>query len=402
MNTRPEDRIRPRSLREPEFRELLEERPGPAISIFLAAEGAAPDPAGLRLRLRAAIDRASALLAEQESADVSDLLAPLREIVDDVPVIPPGDALVIFRSPGFCRVLQLAGDLDSEVVVAPTFHTRPLIKLLSVRGGYWVLALGQGHVRLWRGNERGIRPIDPSPLPSDMDSALDYQFERDTEFVRRAAVARNSGAAGRPEGGGSVGAFSSHGVGDVGDEALMNRFFATVDADLVEYLGPDPDPVILAAVAEHHPRYRSVTRLKSLSPDGINASVQSWNAERLHQAAWPLFLESSKARTEKDLALWERSFSLGKTESDLSALGRLAIAGRVRTLLFERGRRIWGSLDRETGDVVVHRDGGADPAGDAVDVIDEIMELVLRRGGSATVLDTERMPTTSGVAGILR
>lgn len=402
MSTRPEDWTRPHSLREPEFRELLQERPGPAISIFLAAEGAAPDPDGVRLRLRAATDRASALLDEHGATDVADLLAPLREMVDDSPLIPPDEVLVIFRSPGFLRVLRLSGDIDSEVVVGPTFHTRPLIKLLQVPDGFWVLALAQGQVRLWRGTQRGIRPIEPSPLPADLDSALDYEYERDAEFVRRAPVARGRGAGGRPESGGSLGTFSSHGVGDVGDEAVMNRFFSTVDVALVEYLGPDPDPVILAAVGEHHPRYRSITRLTSLCPEGIEASVQSWSAERLHQAAWPPFLEESRARLAKHLALWERAFSLGKAEGDLSTLGRLAIAGRVRTVLMERGRRIWGSIDRETGEVVVDSDGGADPRADAVDLIDEIVELVLLRGGSATVLETDQMPTTSGVAGILR
>ena len=89
-------------------------------------------------------------------------------------------------------------------------------------------------------------------------------------------------------------------------------------------------------------------------------------------------------------------------EGDVAAAARLAVAGRVRLLLSEKGRRIWGRFDPQTGDVEIVQEGGADPGGNAVDLIDEIAEKTLQLGGRALTLAPERMPTDTGIGAVLR
>lgn len=68
----------------------------------------------------------------------------------------------------------------------------------------------------------------------------------------------------------------------------------------------------------------------------------------------------------------------------------------------ERGRRLWGRLDRETGIIEFVQEAGNDPGENAVELLDELAEVVILRGGNALVLSAEWMPTDTGVAAVLR
>jgi hypothetical protein len=70
----------------------------------------------------------------------------------------------------------------------------------------------------------------------------------------------------------------------------------------------------------------------------------------------------------------------------------------VATLLVEADRVISGIVDRSSGSV-----RPADPAHWYVDdMLDDLAELVLTKGGEVVVVPGERMPTTSGLAAIYR
>jgi len=375
---------------ERQLRELLAGPPGPAISIYLPVPDGPPHPDRDRLLLRAALDEARELLERDSSFDGAG------DLLDAVAASAPaswnggGGGVAIFGAPEFTRVYRLSIDVPHLVVVGSNFHTRPLIRYLQEPNRFWVLQLSQGAVRLWSGDGTRSRALDHSSLPDDMAAALGYEYARDPEIVHR-AVRR----------GGSTGAFSGHGVGDDDRAASLEKFFRIVDASVRKILGSRRDPVVLAAVKEHHALFHSVSGIGTLTPRGIEASIQGWNPNRVHAEAWPLVREAVNRRLDDALALWETAYHQGKGEMDLANLGRLAVAGRVRQLLMERDRRLWGVLDREIGTLQITQVGGDDPGPQAVELLDELSEVVLQHGGEIRVVPAERMPTETGVAGIL-
>lgn len=384
------------------LRELLEHEGGHTISIYLPIEDSAPNPDRDRLRIRAALDRAEELLGDEAPGSADDVLEPLRDLMTGPGFWDgSGGGVAIFRAPDFERTYRLAGDVPELVVAGSTFHTRPLVREIQSPSRYWILELGQGPVRLWRGDANGARTLDPNPLPEDMDTALGYEYFRDTEVVHRAGSPGRAGSI-RDRAGGSVGAFSGHGVGEDDQEPRLRKFFGIVDGKLREFLDGDDSPVILAAVAEHHPLYRSISEVEHLAPEGIEGAIRSWDANRVHQEAWPIAARAAGERIDDALELWERAYGRGKGEVDPSNLARLAVAGRIHVLLTERDRRLWGEIDRTTGETAIAADGGEARDGGAVEVLDELSELVLLHGGTALVVPPERMPTETGAAGILR
>ncbi len=350
-----------------------------------------PDVQAQPLRLRAQLARAGELLAGSGVARPEEMLSSFDGLIRDEEFWQhQAGGLALFAANGFERSYRLPADLPELVVVAPTFHTRPLVELLQAPERYWVLALSQKEVRLWEGSPTGVTPVNLGTVPTSLQEALGFQIEKD-----RLTMHSSGGHGNRP-------IFHGHGAGRDDTKAELEMFFRKVDAGVREFLADEIGPVILAAVDYYHPIYRGVSKLENLVPEGITGSVADWDPRRVHEAAWPIARAGVDRKIDEAIALWESSYGKGKVERDIVSSGRLAVAGRIRLLLSEKGRRIWGRFDDRTGELDVIRENGDDPGGDSVDLLDELAECTLRHGGRALVLPRERMPTETGIAVILR
>lgn len=388
------------------LQELLDAPDGTAVSIYLPTSRSSSEADADRLRFRAALEEAREMLSQ--GADAGDGESGTAALLEELAPLTreqefwryQADGLAVFLAPDFQRMYRVPTPLPELVVVGPTFHTRPLVEHLQAPDRYWVLGLSQNDVRLWEGTASGATPVDLTGLPRNLLDALGFEFERDPEIVhrqRRGGLSRHM--AGK---GGHSPVFHGHGTEKEETEAELKRFFRKVDDGMRGFLEDEIGPVVLAAVKEYHSLYRSVSRLDNLAEEGITANVSEWSSEQIHGKAWPVAQQEALKKVDQALELWENAYGRGKGEMDLANLGKLAVAGRVRLLLADRDRRIWGILDRHTGDVEVIREGGDDPDDRAVDLLDELAEMVLLRGGRALVLPSDRMPTDTGVAGILR
>lgn len=372
------------------LKELLEEHPSPAVSIYIPVEGAAAADADA-LRFRAALGSARRLLESGENGGAPTILPTLEGLQGDREFWRGGvGSLAVFAATDFLRTYRLPAEFGELVTVGPAFHTRPMVEYLQAPGRYWLLSLSQKNVRLWQGSSRGLVPFESKRLPDSLESALGRQVEKDELSYH---------SAGGP---GAAPVYHGHGAGKDDVKPELEKFFRAVDGVVVDLLEGQLDPVVLAAVDYYHPIYRAVTRLGTLAEDGIHGNVSDWDAGRLHAAAWPIASRRADGWIEEALGLWEQGFGRGKTESDLATAFRLGVAGRIRALLTERDRLIWGQLDRTTGEVNVLGENGADPDPTAVDLLNELAGLTIRHGGKTLILSADQMPTQTGLAAILR
>jgi len=374
-----------------QLKELFQVTVGPAVSIYMPTHRKGPDVAAQPLRLRAAVQQARKLLENSGVPKPDSLLTSIEGLVGDEEFWRyQADGLAMFASADLTRLYRLPATVPDLVVVAPTFHTRPLVEFLQAPERYWVLALSQKEVRLWEGTVSGLTPVNLETVPTNLRSALGFQIEKD-----RLSMHSSGGHGNKPM-------FHGHGAGKDDTKSELEQFFRKVDAGVQTLLADEIGPIILAAVDYYHPIYRNISKLENLAPDGIVGNVNDWDPARLHDTAWPIAQAGVDRKIDRALDLWEGSYGRGKVESDLGASARLAVAGRVRLLLSEKGRNSWGRLDPATGTVEVIQEGGADPGGDVVDLVDEIAEIALQHGGRALALSKDRMPTETGIAVVLR
>ena len=374
-----------------QLKELFEVDTAPAVSIYMETHRNGAEVAAQPLRLRAAIDEARGILAGDDVDGVDDVLAPLEALIGDQEFWRhQADGLALFASRDFGRLYRLPVRVRNMVVVGPTFHTKPLIEFLQAPERFWVLSVTQKEVRMWEGTTTELAPVNLHVVPTSLQEALGTEVVSDRLNLRS------------PRGKGSAPIFHGHGAGKDDTKQELEKFFRAVDAGVRDLLADEISPIILAAVDYYHPIYRSVSKLENLADEGIVGSISAWDEGRIHAAAWPIAQKSVERKLDVALDLWESSYGRGKAESDLAVIARLAVAGRIRLLLAENGRTVWGRIDRTTGDIEVIREGGSDPHGAAVDLLDELAELTIQFGGRALVLSGQKMPTDTGLAAVLR
>ena len=374
-----------------QLKELFRVDTAPAVSIYMETHRRGADVAAQPLRLRAAIDEARGIISGDGTDGVDDVLAPLEALIGDQDFWRhQADGLALFASRDFGRLYRLPVAMPDMVVVGPTFHTRPLIEFLQAPERFWVLSVTQKEVRMWEGSISGMAPVDLATVPGSLQEALGAEVVVDRLNLRS------------PRGRGSAPVFHGHGAGKDDTKQELQKFFRAVDAGVRDLLADEIGPIILAAVDYYHPIYHSVSKLENLVDEGIVGNVSGWDEGRIHAAAWPIAQKSVEDKLDIALELWERSYGRGKTESEPAAIAKLAVAGRIRLLLTEKGRTVWGRFDRSSGDIEIIGEGGTDPGGDAVDLLDELAEVTIQHGGRALVLPDAKIPTDTGIAAVLR
>ena len=391
-----------RHVSESDLEELLEGGGAPAVSIYLPTHRPNDQADADRIRFRGSLERARELLAGHEAADrLAGEMTDVEPLIRDTDFWRnQADGFALFLAPDFLRAFRLSGDVPELTMVGDAFHLLPLIERLQDPNRYWVLELGQERVRLWKGDAEGATRLNPEALPADLRDALELEFERDVMMVlTRKETDGSHGDHGR---GGVMPVFHGHGQRGPGrEEKILRKYCRRLDDALNEVLGKSRAPVILAAVDENQAVYRDASRTEMLAEEGIEGNVRYWSAEEIHEAAWPIARDQARETVDRALEIWERAGGSGKAESDVANLSHLAAQGRLRLLMVEKGRRVWGRRDPDTGDVEFAREGGQDPGPESVEILDALARAVLRHGGTVLPLSGERMPVETGAAGVL-
>ncbi len=156
--------------------------------------------------------------------------------------------------------------------------------------------------------------------------------------------------------------------------------------------------MILAALPEHHHRFRDVSHNPLLLAEGIKVNPNTVTNDVLRTLAWQVVEPHYEARLAKLKNEFEQASATGRGSDNLTQIGAAAASGRVATLFIEADRQIAGHLDEGTGKVV----GGALNNPRVDDVLDDLGELVGKMGGEVLVIPAARMPTRTGAAAIYR
>jgi stalled ribosome rescue protein Dom34 len=183
-------------------------------------------------------------------------------------------------------------------------------------------------------------------------------------------------------------------------QADLEKFFRTVAKTIwKQHLRLSSKPLILAAPRQHQPLFRKVAQIPVLLESGVVADPAGLSAEDLKAEARRVLEPEIQRRMEKTREEFGLARSRSQGSEDLGEVAKAVAAGRVKTLLVESGRRIWGIFDPQGGEILP-----GDPSRNAhdVDLLDELAEATLAHAGQVFVLPTEQMPTRGGIAAIFR
>lgn len=379
------------------LRELLRWTESPCISLYQPTHRATPDDLQDPIRYKKLVRDAERSLQEKYSGrEVRPLLEPFHALVDDYHFwTHQRDGLAILAAPGIFEVFRLERPVKELVVVADSFHLKPLLRMVQSADRYQVLCLDRHKASLFEGNRDTLEAVDVGDMPTTITAALGEQLTDSHEAV---------GVYGKRAGTGHLahgGPASFPGVGGRKDELDkdMERFFQFVDREVLNrFSRPSGLPLILAALPEYHTKFRRVSRNRFLQPSGIEKHPASLNADELRVEAWRVVEPHYLARLARLTEEYHASEFAGMAASDLNDVAKATAAMRVGMLLVEADRVIPGSFDPTTGEVLPGR--LADP--EVGEVIDDLAAAVLRTGGEVVVVPATRMPTDTGLAATFR
>jgi hypothetical protein len=369
-----------------ELYSLLAPQSSPCVSILMPTHRHHPGTEQDPIRFKNLLKQADALLESRAAGDVRGLVDPIAALSDPEFWRYQSDGLAIFRSRELMAHYRIPMKLPERVVVADSFHVKPLLRFLQTNQRFLVLVVSQNQVSLYEGTPYSFSPLDLGDAPANLAEAVGVKRERSPLNVWSPGAGRGA-------------VFYGAGAPEDSREEDRARFFRAIDRAIWEILRNENVPLILAGVERHFPLYREASRYPFLAEEGVSGNFDAAPPDELRARVWPLASEIFRKREEEVLSLYASSTKRRLVVDELSTLARMTVRGRIRWLLVAEDAHVWGTLNRDTGEIAV-RASEQDADGD--DLLDDLAESVLARGGDVLVLPKARMPGVSPAAAILR
>lgn len=377
-----------------DFKEgLLSNCPPPCLSLYVPTHRHHPDNLQDPIRYKSLVQTLEESLRRRfPDNEIDPLIEPFAALADDRDFWNHTlDGLAVLGAAGMFRVYRLQRSVAALAIVADSFHSKPLMRILQSADRYQVLGLSRGEVKLFEGNRDVLDEIELAEgVPRTIGDALGEELTEPHQTVSSYG------------GTGSGQSAMRHGHGGKSPEVDKDaeRFFRAVDRAILEHHSqPSGVPLTLAALPQHHHLFHEVSHNPFLVPESIDTHPDALPAiDDLRDRAWRILEPRYLARLAALVEEFGNATAQGRGNDDLADVARAAVGGRVATLLIEARREIPGRIDPTTGEIEF--DDLEDP--DVDDVLDDLGTLALEKGGNVVIVPTERMPTTSGVAAIYR
>ncbi len=374
-------------LRKEEIKSLANDSTGPCISIFLPTHRGGVEIKQGPIRLKNLLREAEQqlLVRKMRPAEVKELLEPAEQLTEDFGFWQhQGEGLAVFLTSRFARWYRLPVRFDELVVVAGRFHLKPLLRLLTEDGLFYLLALSQNEVRLFQCTRHGVREMElPAGTPASLDQVLQVSgLERQLQV--------------HTAGGGPL--YHGHGAASEDAKQDLREFFRLLDKGLREVLRDQRAPLVLAGVEYLFPLYREANTYPHLVSAGVPGNPQGKRAEELREAAWAVVEPVFRKERESARQLLDELAGSARASLNLREIVPAACQGRVDRLFVAVGVQQWGSFNQGTQKVRISRSYRVDD----VDLLDLAALQTLQQGGAVYAVTEQQVPGGGKAAAIFR
>ena len=374
-----------------ELKPLLENRPGPCISLYCSNS-----PPGNRtpqgaIHLKNLLHQVQSVLLERlaEQEEIDDLLDPVKDLLGDVAFWNDSvEGVAIFRAPSFLHVLHLDRAFPERWFVGERFFLKPLLPLVASHGVFHILALSQNEVRLLEAGGGTVRRLTGADLPKDLVSALGGQ--KTPQYLQYHSASSAPTGALPPQ-------YYGQGVSAGDDKDELRRFLRHVDRAVCDLLAGRSTPLVLAGADPLPALYREISGYPHLADRMIPGNPERLTDESLRDRAWQLLEPTFQASRRHTFERFDALIGTGKASTDMAEILPAARHGRVESLFLACDADVWGRLD-STEKIEVH----AVPEKGDQELINAAALLSLGQGGTVYGLDRGEVPGGGDLAAIFR
>ena len=357
-----------------EAAKLVKAKSAPAISLYLATDVQDKDSTTkLRLKLQRLYRTAEALIVRTYDLKTRErLLRPLEKALAMVKLRRAKGGIGIYHSEDFTGIVRLPTITSDLAVAAESFHIKPVLRCVQLRRNYYLLAFRQGHADLFLVTADATKHVERIVLkfPQDQQSLVEGSNKHwlaDGVKLRRQK--------------------------DI--KVIMEKLYRQLGSN---WLG-ERIPLLLAGPHHQQEAFRNSCSYIYRLERGIAGCIDDLDAEALINLSLKNMEHYFDELDNYSAVAFLKAEGSGLAITDLREIARAAARGQIHSLLVAEDRQVWGHLEKETGCIEILRQPGQTAADD---LLDDIAELTINKGGAVTVLPSMRMPKNQQIAAVLR
>lgn len=386
---------------------LLQPQGGLTVSLYHPTVQGAIEPEENSLNLKNLLAQAKNELVERgvPRQEIDELLAPAFRLLDERTFWQHQlKGLALFLTREGMQHWRLPFEVDASLSIGDSVHLKPLLPILNLQGHFFVLALAQDRVQMYRATEHSIEEIDLEPfgVPTSLMEALRYDDLQKPESQHPNVTGPGRGQANDAVAGDAPNqrTHAFHGHGEDGDDQKeqIRRFFNVLDDGLAKLLSTETAPMVLAGVEYVRPIFKGVTSYNHVLDEGIDGNPEGFRPDEIHAKAWNVVQPHFRERIRDAKDRYGAGVAHGTGSDDLADVLASAYEGRVGILFALRNAEAWGIFDLAARRVDVHAERGP---GD-VDLIDLACRQSLATGAEVFVVEEADMPSATPVAAVYR
>lgn len=333
------------------LRDLQARRGYPCVSVLINTTPGMVMSADDRQRAVSLLANAGQrLIGDADDAVRQELIDALTDELQERSVETATAALGLFAMPGYHNSVRLGRAVSERVIIDDTFATRDLVADLNRTAVFRVVTV----------SDRGARVLigDRQRLVEERDGT--WPLER-TEDIRGGAWPKEIAARMR----------AAHA------ERPLPTVMVGVDR-IVRAVQRAGCPAVVGTVAGNHDR-------------------SGW--VELHHLTWPVVSDWLRTDRQRALRALGDARSTRRFAGGIDEVWTLANEGRVDTVVVEDGYQLAVVVDEVNG--LLRADDPTVP-GVIDDIVDEVIEAVLRHGGTAVMVDDGDLVAHDRIAAVLR
>jgi hypothetical protein len=276
-------------------------------------------------------------------------LQPLSNMINDTNALKKFNENVgIFLTKDYLRFINIPVPVEQTCIVADSFHVKPLLKWIQQDQEFLILCFGKNFASLYQGTQATYFHVDRLLFNENIHKKDVWQNTMQT---------------------------IAYWINDVTYKNKPILFFAG-------------DKEMINAV-------RKYTSYPLIFNDPIMAKYQEQNAlDVCFKVRSILRLQSRELLAS---TIWEISNSK-LVNFNIHEIAKAAIRGDVKKLIISEEMRIFGKINKSTGEVRIHAD---DIDHEDDDLLDDIAQAVLALGGEVTIAKNSQLPRSKPIMALI-
>ena len=340
----------------------------PSVTILMRTHRTHPenkkDSTRLRNLLREAENR---LLGDFNKREIDGLLENLKKYEDGFDHNLNLDSLVLFLNSDTARHVRLPVEVEDRVIIDKNFATRDLVRALNKEEHYYILRLSQNTVNLFEAySDRPVREVNEGEFP--MENEL-----YNTDTLKRSMATK--------------------------EDNMSREFFNRVDKAFQKLYNESPLGVVLVGVDRNISFFREVMDNSQMVIGTLIKNLDHQTPYQVVKEVWPVAQEGIRERRKEALDRLGAAVGQNKFSTDLNDIWKMVNQGRGDRLLVENDYFQPAKLTDDDRLKLV--DDQTEP-GVIDDIVDEIIERHLSKGGTITFMDNGQLKDHQGIALVLR